>query len=97
MAAVGATSTVRYTVVLVYDPNGGYVVRVPALRGCVTEGNSLPEALHNAREAIAAYLDSLTRDGHSAPEDARVIHLEEDDEEALIVRVPIRGAPGIAN
>jgi antitoxin HicB len=83
----------KYTVLLVQDPAGGYVVRVPALRGCVTEGDDLPEAIANAQEAITLYLESLAQDGFAAPEDQRVIRLEEDEEEARIVRIAVRDVP----
>ncbi|MEE8447974.1 MAG: type II toxin-antitoxin system HicB family antitoxin [Gemmatimonadota bacterium] len=33
------------------------MAQVPALPGCVTQGTTRPEALTNAREAIAAYLE----------------------------------------
>lgn len=50
-----------------FDPaeEGGYIVRVPSLPGCNTEGDTLEEAKQNAREAIALYLDSLR--SHNLP------------------------------
>jgi predicted RNase H-like HicB family nuclease len=36
---------------------GGYTVRVPALPGCLTEGDTLVEAKRMVREAIALWLD----------------------------------------
>jgi predicted RNase H-like HicB family nuclease len=46
----------RYTVVLDPDPDdGGYTVTVPALPGCVTEGDTREEALSNAAEAIEGF------------------------------------------
>ena len=35
---------------------GGYTVTVPALPGCITEGDTLDEAIANAREAIALHV-----------------------------------------
>jgi len=35
---------------------GGYTVEVPELPGCITEGDTLPEARRMAREAIEAWL-----------------------------------------
>jgi predicted RNase H-like HicB family nuclease len=60
---------VRLTYSIVLDPaeEGGYVVRVPRLPGCVTEGDSLDEAVDNAREAITAYLLALLDDGKELP------------------------------
>lgn len=59
-----STTTRTYTVILEPDPEaGGYTVLVPALPGCVTEGNTLKEALANAREAISLTLEDLAARG----------------------------------
>lgn len=47
----------RLKVVLEPSDEGGYTVFVPALRGCISEGDSREEALLNIREAIELYLD----------------------------------------
>jgi predicted RNase H-like HicB family nuclease len=48
-----------YRVVLTPDLEaGGYSVEVPELPGCITEGDTLPEARRMAREAIEAWLDA---------------------------------------
>ncbi|MEX2238667.1 MAG: type II toxin-antitoxin system HicB family antitoxin [Dehalococcoidia bacterium] len=58
----------RYTAVLSPDTeDGGYTVTVPALPGCITEGDSLEEALDNARDAIRLYLDDLAASGEELP------------------------------
>lgn len=47
----------RFTVLLTPDvESGGYTVTVPALPGCVTDGETIENALHRAEEAIALYL-----------------------------------------
>ena len=57
-------STRRYTVLLTPDPDeGGYTVTVPALPGCIAEGDTLAEALANAREAIKCPLEGLAGEG----------------------------------
>lgn len=86
----------KYTVVFVREAEGGYVVRVPALRGCVTEGDHLPEALDNAREAITAYLESLSKDGIAPPKDAGEISLYDDEEEALVLRLTVEEVAAVA-
>jgi len=86
----------RYTVLLIRAEEGGYVVRVPALPGCVTEGDDLPQAVENAREAILAYTESLAADGLPLPEDKPVIELYDDEEEAWAVRVTIRKEAAVA-
>jgi len=62
----------KYTVVLIpteYQDEVGFTVQVPALPGCVTEGDTVEEALVNAREAIEAYLLSLRDRGLPLPEE----------------------------
>jgi predicted RNase H-like HicB family nuclease len=39
----------------------GYVVTVPALDGCFTQGETVEEALENAKEAILCYLEGLEK------------------------------------
>ena len=52
---------IGYTILLIPgEPGeGGYWVKVPALPGCMTQGESVEECLTNAKEAIEAYLGSL--------------------------------------
>jgi predicted RNase H-like HicB family nuclease len=61
---------VRYTVVLEKEPDGGYVVSVPALPGCVSQGDSRAEALTNIREAIDLYLEDCRDAGDPVPTEA---------------------------
>jgi predicted RNase H-like HicB family nuclease len=46
-----------FKVVLEPSEEGGYTVYVPALPGCVSEGDTIEEALRNIREAIELYLE----------------------------------------
>jgi predicted RNase H-like HicB family nuclease len=46
-----------------------YNVRVPALPGCLTYGESVDDALANAREAITGYVESLIAHGEPVPVD----------------------------
>ena len=59
----------RYTVVFEQEPDGGYVVTVPALPGCVSQGDTHAEALANIREAILAYVEALKIAGDPVPVD----------------------------
>ncbi len=49
----------KYLVTLREAEEGGYTVEVPALPGCISQGDSYEEALANIREAIGAYLQEL--------------------------------------
>lgn len=58
----------RFLVYLEPAEEGGYVVTVPALPGCVTQGETREEALEMARDAITAYLVSLAKHGEPLPQ-----------------------------
>ncbi len=49
----------KYRVLLEQDEDGIFVVQVPSLPGCISQGNTRSEALNNIREAISVYLESL--------------------------------------
>ena len=59
-----------YTVILEQEPDGGYVVTVPALPGCVTQGDTRDEALRNVREAIELYIEDCVAVGDPVPVEA---------------------------
>ena len=48
---------------------GGYTVYVPTLPGCISEGDTVDEAMRNIREAIELYVepvdDDFVADEHS--------------------------------
>lgn len=77
-----------YTVILRREPEGGYTVLVPALRGCVTWGRNVVHSLQMAKEAIECYLESLIQDGEPIPEEGPVISFERENlDEGLVFRV----------
>jgi predicted RNase H-like HicB family nuclease len=62
----------QYTAIFEPDPDvGGYTVTIPALPGCISEGDSFEEALNNVREAATLYVEVMHR--RSAPRDRSVI------------------------
>ncbi len=44
-------------IVLEKQEGGGYTVHVPALQGCISQGETIKEALKNIKEAIELYLE----------------------------------------
>jgi predicted RNase H-like HicB family nuclease len=52
----------KFTVVLDPSDEGGYTVYVPSLPGCISEGDTIEEALANIREAIELYLEPVDDD-----------------------------------
>src|ERR1700740_1516514 len=63
-------TSMRYTVVLEQEEDGGYVASVPALPGCVSQGDTRSEALANIREAIEVYLEDCREAGDPVPTEA---------------------------
>ena len=56
--------------VVMYPGEDGYwVVEVPSLPGCISQGRTKQEALENIREAIAGYVAALEEDGLPVPEE----------------------------
>jgi len=48
----------RYKVVIMYDKEyQGYVVDVPELNGCMSQGKTIDEALENIKDAIKGWLE----------------------------------------
>ncbi len=64
----------KVRVVLEPSQEGGYTAYVPALPGCISEGNSRDEALANIREAIELYLEPTEDDGGFSP-DAETVEI----------------------
>ncbi|MEI8123525.1 MAG: type II toxin-antitoxin system HicB family antitoxin [bacterium] len=54
---------------IIFEPSeeGGYTAIVPALPGCISEGESKDDALRNIREAIDLYLEPVEDDWDFAP------------------------------
>lgn len=47
----------KFKVVITYDSEyGGYVVDVPELVGCMSQGKTMDEALNNIKDAIKGWL-----------------------------------------
>ncbi len=52
----------KIKVIIEPSEEGGYTVYVPSLPGCVSEGESVEEAMKNIREAIELYLEPVEDD-----------------------------------
>lgn len=75
----------EYTYTAVFEPaeDGGFVVSVPALAGCITQGETFEEAREMVVDAIRGYLESLQKDGLPIP-------VEQVADEAEPVREKVR-------
>ena len=57
----------KFTIIIERQPEGEYLVSVPALPGCYTEGLNLEDARSMAEDAIRAYCASLLKHGEPIP------------------------------
>jgi len=64
----------KLRVVLEPSDDGGYTAVVPALPGCISEGETREEALDNIQEAIRLYVEPVDDDLGARP-DAEVIEI----------------------
>jgi len=60
---------IKFTVILEPQEEGGFTVTVPTLPGCISEGETIEEALNNIKEAIELYIKVLKEDGKPIPQD----------------------------
>jgi antitoxin HicB len=68
---------VRYAIVLEPEAEGGFSVSIPALPEAHTQGDTLEEAIENAREAALAVVTDRSAHGESIPpSDAGGVRLE---------------------
>lgn len=70
----------RYTAVFEPAEEGGYVVFIPSLPGCVTQGDTFEEAQEMIKDAISGYLEVQKEMGQDIPE---------EPEEIVISRVEV--------
>ena len=69
----------KFKVILEEAEEGGYVVYVPSMPGCVSQGENKEEAIENIKEAIEVYLDI---------DDAQ-IEAETKDKKAEVVEINV--------
>ena len=62
----------KLTVILEPSDEGGFTAYVPALPGCISEGDTRDQALKNIREAIELYLEPVDDDTQISPDAERL-------------------------
>jgi len=58
----------KLKIVLEPSDEGGFTAIVPALPGCISEGETREEALKNIRDAIELYLEPVDDDLNLSPD-----------------------------
>lgn len=57
-------------VILIPDEDGlGFTVEVPSLPGCISQGDTLEQALANIKEAIALHIEDMIASGEDVAGD----------------------------
>jgi predicted RNase H-like HicB family nuclease len=56
-------------------PAGGCWAEVPALPGCYSQGDSIPELMGNVREGIAGVLEVLLEQGRRSESKIQILDL----------------------
>ncbi|MFW5705341.1 MAG: type II toxin-antitoxin system HicB family antitoxin [Nanoarchaeota archaeon] len=49
--------TKQFTAIIEQDEDGIYVGRIPQLRGCVSQGDTIDELIMNLKDAVKLYLE----------------------------------------
>lgn len=65
----------KFAVVVHAEPEGGFWAEVPALPGCYSQGDSIPELLDNVREAISGVLAVLREQGRQPESNIQILDL----------------------
>lgn len=62
-------TTLNYRIILIPENDGGYTVKVPAIKGCITYGDTIDEAIAMAKDAIEGCIEVLLEEGEPIPAD----------------------------
>ena len=57
---------------VIEERDGVYIASFPSLPGCHTWGNTFEEAVKNAEEALAVYMETLAVNGDNIPEETSI-------------------------
>lgn len=64
---MSATNGMKYRIVIEQDEDGMFIVKCPALPGCLSQGKTREEAIENIRDAIEGYIESLKKHNEPVP------------------------------
>lgn len=76
-----------YPVCIYPGDNSGYTVIVPDLPGCITEGETIAEALEQAVDAASGWVLDELEEGRNAPEPSKPEDTKAEEYEGGIVSV----------
>ena len=56
------------TRVLLPEEGGGYLIEFPDLPGCMSDGETLEEAIEHGKDALQCWIEAAAEDGQEIPE-----------------------------
>ena len=71
-------SRLEYPILIVpleTEEGGGFVATVPDLPGCMSDGETPEEAMHNVMDAIEEWIDASRRLGRDVPQPSRQVQI----------------------
>ena len=86
----------RYPIILHTDNQKDFGVTVPDLPGCFSAGDSIEEAIDNAREAILVHTEVMADEGESIPLPSEIVNMDDfypDEGTALLAYVDVDMEP----
>lgn len=66
------------------EEDGGYSVEVPDLKGCISQGNSLEEAIQMAEDAALGWLLTSVEDGEELPKPSDIKDIKLENEQGFV-------------
>jgi antitoxin HicB len=67
------TQESRYPIIIYPAEEGGYVAEVPALKGCLAQGETQAECLKELKKVQTLWLESAKRNNEKIPSAAEVV------------------------
>lgn len=67
------TEELRYPIIIYPAEEGGYVAEVPALKGCLAQGETQAECLKEIKKVQALWIESAKRNNERIPTADEVI------------------------
>ena len=61
------TEDFSYPIIIYPAEEGGYVAEIPALRGCLAQGETLAECLHELKVVETLWIESAKRNNRKIP------------------------------
>jgi len=61
--------------ILFQDEDGRWVAEVPSLPGCVSQGDTRDDALHNLQEAAELWIETMREQGQPIPGDSGTLEI----------------------